>query len=170
MLLVLLKQRKRSDPGDPVNPHPFLLANRLVRGSYVSLQSALAHHGLIPEHVPVVTSVTTLRPGRRKTPLGDFEYRHIKPGFFHGFVVVEVGEGQQAFVAGQEKALLDLLYLSPSSDSAEFVGELRLQNLERLDLEMLARLAVASGRPRLLTAAAIVEEVARQKAGEYEGL
>ena len=43
-------------------PHPFLVANRLVRGSYVSLQSALAHHGVIPEHVPVTTSVTTGRP------------------------------------------------------------------------------------------------------------
>jgi len=30
-------------PYQKVKPHPFLVANRLVRGSYVSLQSALAH-------------------------------------------------------------------------------------------------------------------------------
>lgn len=35
-------------PFQKVLPHPFLVANRLVGGSYVSLQSALAHHGLIP--------------------------------------------------------------------------------------------------------------------------
>jgi predicted transcriptional regulator of viral defense system len=28
---------------------PFLIANRLIRGSYVSLQSVLGHYGLIPE-------------------------------------------------------------------------------------------------------------------------
>jgi hypothetical protein len=42
-----------------------------------SLQSALAHHGLIPEHVPVVTSVTTGRPQRRENAFGSFQYRHL---------------------------------------------------------------------------------------------
>ena len=63
-------------PYRKAKPHPFLVANRLVRGSYVSLQSALAHHGLVPEHVPVTTSVTTGRPQRRENPLGSFEYHH----------------------------------------------------------------------------------------------
>lgn len=39
------------------NPHPFVVANRLVSGSYVSLQMALAYYHLIPEHTAVVTSV-----------------------------------------------------------------------------------------------------------------
>jgi predicted transcriptional regulator of viral defense system len=43
-------------PWRKVEPHPFLVANRLRRGTYVSLQSALAWHGVIPEHVPVVNS------------------------------------------------------------------------------------------------------------------
>jgi predicted transcriptional regulator of viral defense system len=49
-------------PYQKTSPHPFLIANRLVRASYVSLQAALAHYSLIPEHVPVVTSVTPARP------------------------------------------------------------------------------------------------------------
>ena len=57
-------------PFQKVRPHPFLVANRLVQGSYVSCQSALAHYGLIPEYVPVVTSVAAARPGRWETPLG----------------------------------------------------------------------------------------------------
>ncbi len=36
-------------PFQKVPPHPFMVANQLVRGSYVSCQSALAHYGLIPE-------------------------------------------------------------------------------------------------------------------------
>ena len=151
-------------------PHPFLVANHLVRGSYVSLQSALAYHGLIPEHVPVVTSVTTSRPGRRETPLGDFEYHHIKPEFFYGYDVIEVEGNQTALVAGPEKAILDLVYLHPGSDSREYLDELRLENLERLDLEELGRLAESSGRPKLRRATAIVGTIARQEAEEYEAL
>ncbi|MGQ9767067.1 MAG: type IV toxin-antitoxin system AbiEi family antitoxin domain-containing protein, partial [Anaerolineae bacterium] len=48
-------------PFQKVKPHPFVVANRMARGSYVSLQAALAHYGLIPEAVPAVTSVTTAR-------------------------------------------------------------------------------------------------------------
>ena len=40
-------------PWRKVEPHPFLLANSLRRGTYVSLQSALAWHGTIPEYVPM---------------------------------------------------------------------------------------------------------------------
>lgn len=50
--------------------HPFAVANALKKASYVSLQSALAHYGMIPEHVPVTTSVTTGRPEEVGTQLG----------------------------------------------------------------------------------------------------
>ena len=44
-------------PYQKVKPHPFYVANRLVRGSYVSCQSALTFYGLIPESVPTAVSV-----------------------------------------------------------------------------------------------------------------
>jgi len=157
-------------PYRKVKPHPFLVANYLVRGSYVSLQSALAYHGLIPEHVPVVTSMTTLRPGYRETPLGHFAYHHVKPEYFYGYDLIEVEEKQTALVANPEKALLDLVQLRPGSDSREYLEGLRLQNLERLDLEELGRLAESSGRPKLLRAASIVRVIARQEAEEYKSL
>ena len=157
-------------PYRKVKPHPFLVANYLVRGSYVSLQSALAYHGLIPEHVPVVTSMTTLRPRYRETPLGHFAYHHIKPENFYGYDLIEVEEKQTALVANPEKALLDLVQLRPGSDSREYLEGLRLQNLERLDLEELGRLAESSGRPKLLRAASIVRVIARQEAEEYKSL
>lgn len=67
-------------PWRKVEPHPFLVANRLRRGTYVSLQSALAWHGVIPEHVPVVTKCfrtllaeeeghPLLKTGRNQTPM-----------------------------------------------------------------------------------------------------
>src|ERR1700760_1677773 len=39
-------------------PHPFLLANQILGPSYVSMESALSHYGLIPERVYTTTSVT----------------------------------------------------------------------------------------------------------------
>jgi hypothetical protein len=112
-------------------PHPFLVANRLVRGSYVSLQSALAHHGLIPEHVPVTTSVTSGRPQRRENAFGSFEYHHCRPDRLTGYRLERLGGGQEALVATPGKALADLIHLVPGADSTAYLSELRL-NLEKL--------------------------------------
>ncbi|MFL7809737.1 MAG: hypothetical protein AB8I80_13965 [Anaerolineae bacterium] len=59
-------------PYQKVKPHSFLLANRLKPSSDVSLQSALAFYGLIPEAVLEVTSVTTTRPAHWETALGSY--------------------------------------------------------------------------------------------------
>ena len=58
-------------PWDKRIPHPFLVANRLVPGSYVSGLSALAFVQAIPEYVAEVTSVTPGRPQQRHTALED---------------------------------------------------------------------------------------------------
>ncbi len=155
-------------PFEKSRPHPFLVANRIVHASYVSLQSALSFYGLIPEHVPVVTSVTTLRPWRWENPLGTFGYRHIGTDFFYGSRVVDLGEGQTAMVAIPEKALLDLIHLQPGASSEAYLDELRLENMEILDLNKLDGMADASGRPKLKRAARLIAEIAAVEAEEYE--
>lgn len=159
-----------SRPYRRVEPHPFLIANSLVRPSYVSLQSALAYHGLIPEHVAVVTSVARARPGRRTTPLGEFDFRHLRSGLFFGFRPFEVVAAQMALVALPEKALLDLAALTPGADEAGFLEGLRLQNLERLDRDRLARFAAEAGSPKLRRAAVVLQRLAEREAEEYEEL
>jgi predicted transcriptional regulator of viral defense system len=157
-------------PFQKVRPHPFLVANRLVLGSYVSLQSAMAHYGLIPEAVPVTTSVTSDRPGRWETPLGAYEFRHIQGELLTGYRWMEVAEGQPAYVASPEKALLDLVYLEPEADSSRYLEELRLQHLEVLDVNELSRLAEHSGKPKLKRAAERIARLAEQEGEEYEAL
>jgi len=157
-------------PFQKVKPHPFLIANRMVRASYVSLQAALAYYGLIPEYVPVVTSVTTVRPGRWETPLGVYEFRHVKTGLLFGYQLTDLGGGQKAFVATSEKALLDLVYLQPGGDSPAYLGELRLQNLDRLDPEELRRQADRTGSPKLRRAAEFVVELRRTETQKCETL
>ncbi|HED04851.1 MAG TPA: hypothetical protein ENI60_08880 [Candidatus Fraserbacteria bacterium] len=155
-------------PFQKIRPHPFVIANHMVRGSYVSLQSALAYYGLIPEVVQVVTSATTARPGRWRTPLGSYAFRHIKGELFFGYHRVEVSPGQRAFIATPEKALLDLVYLQPGGDSQAYLQELRLQNLERLDLDALQQMAERAGKPKLRRVVAYVARLARVEAEEYE--
>lgn len=157
-------------PFQKIRPHPFLVANRLRPSSYVSLQSALAYDDLIPEAVPVVTSVTTARPAGWETNLGSYTFRHIMLELFFGYERVEVSPGQHAFVAWPEKALLDLVYLQPGGDSPHYLHELRLQNLERLDLGRLQEIADRAGRPKLQRATQVIVEQARGEAGEYERL
>jgi predicted transcriptional regulator of viral defense system len=69
---------------DPHSQYPYskgILANLIYGPSYVSLEYALQHHNLIPEAVHVVTSVTTGREKRYRTPVGDFDYAHMPQRF-----------------------------------------------------------------------------------------
>jgi hypothetical protein len=133
---------------------PYALATRLRRPSYVSLQSALQYHGVIPEGVPVVTSVTTVRPGRVPTPVGVYIYRHVHRSLFWGYQRVDLLGGQGFYVASPEKALLDLFHLTPGPLDQRFIAELRLDPDGQLDLGRLAELAKQTARPKLVHAAA----------------
>ena len=147
-------------------PDPLAVASRLRVPSYVSLQTALSYHGVIPESAPVVTSVTTNRPGRLETPLGAFLYRHIKRALFWGYREVDDGEGQKAFVAVPEKALLDLFYLTPGAIEPSFVHELRLAP-GHLDLVRLRAFATRAAKPKLVRAAALtIRVVEEERKGE----
>lgn len=157
-------------PFQKTKPHPFRVANLLVRSSYVSLQSALAYYGLIPEYTPFTTSITTLRPTSWKTPLGNFSYRHVQSILFYGFKRIEVSPEQFAFVATPEKALLDLIHLTPRADDASYLDELRLQNLDQLNRETLLDFARRSGQPKLRRAAQELVKRAAQERSEFETL
>jgi len=146
-----------SEHHQKTKPHPFLVANQLKRASYVGLQAALEYHNLIPEYVSSITSVTTGRPERLDTPLGSFIFKHIKKSLFFGYQSIDLGEGQSAFIATPEKALLDLLYLTPDSNSLDYLRELRLQNSETLNNGLLIELADRSGSRKLMRAARRIE-------------
>ena len=91
-------------------PFELAIAATLNRPSYISLEKAFEYHGIIPEAVHVFTSVTTKRPRRWQTPLGVFDYRHIRENLFWGYQSITLS-GQTAFMAAPEKALLDFFYL-----------------------------------------------------------
>ncbi len=95
--------------------HPFVLAQHLQPGSYVSGESALSYHGWIPEAVQVVLSMTTKGKSvnYEHSILGKFEIRRmtVKTGYFFQAVTRHEMHNQVALIAEPIRALLDLVYL-----------------------------------------------------------
>lgn len=82
----------------------------LCRPSYISLEWALSHYGLIPEAAGAVTCVTSRLNRKYTNKFGRFIYRHVKPELFWGYM--PKGNGLPYLVAEPEKALLDHFYLN----------------------------------------------------------
>jgi len=153
-----------------LEPHPFVIANRLVAGSYISLEMALSYYSLIPEYVAVITSVTTGRPGEWMNEFGRFFYRHIHRRYFFGLEYRLLANRQYAYIAYPEKALLDLIYFRKRGASLDFIQALRLQNLEQLDLDRLRQFTRLFNKPKLDRAATIIAQLVEAEAAEYEVL
>jgi hypothetical protein len=96
--------------GYPTKPHPFCLAQYIYGPSYISLESALSYHQLIPEAVYTTTSVCTKRSKEFHTPLGVFSFNHL-PGI-NFFTEVELikEDDYQFFMAKPWKAICDYVF------------------------------------------------------------
>lgn len=100
----LFPQEKSRIKGDEI-------ASFLYGPSYLSLETALAWYGFIPEMVYAYVSVTSRINRRFPNELGTFIYRHIKPQLFWGYAEIKTEYGH-ILIAEPEKALLDYLYLN----------------------------------------------------------
>lgn len=90
----------------------FEIANRIYPPSYVSLETALAYYGLIPESVYGVTSVSTRRTRQFNTPIVRYSYKTLNPRLYFGYDIVGYN-GKNSKIAMIEKAILDYLYINP---------------------------------------------------------
>lgn len=95
---------------------PFKVAEFLASPfpSYISLQSALFHHGMISQIPAATYAVSTGRAKKHETEVGTYLIQHIDPVFFQGF---EVLGREQIKMASPEKALLDFFYLGASNSA-----------------------------------------------------
>lgn len=82
------------------------LAVELCYPAYISLESALASHGLIDQLPTGLTLVTTKRSVIYQVGGTSLEFAHLKPTLFFGYKI-----NGQTQIARPEKALLDVLYL-----------------------------------------------------------
>lgn len=135
----------------------FYIASLLKQPSYISLEKAFEYHNLIPEAVYVYTSVTPKRQGEFISKAGRFDYRHIKSSLFWGYHSVTF-DNQTAFIASPEKALLDFFYLKNVKITMDYLEEMRLQNIEVVDLVKLSEYAKKFKKPSMLYAAETIKK------------
>ena len=113
--------------------HTFGLAQRIHGPSYISLESALAHHGWIPEAVYTVASISTKRARDFDTPLGYFSYTCIPQSpLFAGVHRIIVDSYTCFFVASPLKALADYVYVNRCNWDGQtpVIGSLRVDETE----------------------------------------
>lgn len=116
-----------------------LVANALYGPSYVSLEFVLSHHGLIPEAVHQITSVTTRRAKIYDTILGRFSYQTIPTKVYPiGVQSVKNDMGHFYLMASPEKALCDMLMLTPNLNVHSVGALVTLLELDwRIDVDEL---------------------------------
>jgi len=119
-----------------------VLAGLIYGPSYVSLETALSHHGLIPERVDEVTCISTKRPRVFETPLGRFSYRTVAARIFLVGVALVEAEGGSYLLASPEKALCDRVAIVRNLRAQRDVPKLLADEL-RIDVGDLAEFDIA---------------------------
>jgi len=106
---------------------PIVLADKIYKPSYLSLEYALNYHGIIPDIPGIYTSVTTRKTETFQNEFGTYTYQKIKPELFTGYEIIQ-SENLSYAIANPEKALFDYLYLNKNKcvEDFEFWRELRI--------------------------------------------
>ena len=159
--------------GESLRRRPFcreLLANLIYGPSYISLEYALHYHGLTPERVETITSVTCGRSRTFDSPVGTFSYRMIPMEAFRtGMDQVELDDGRSFLIAIPEKALADRIVadrgagISTQKELHDYLlVSLRIDPASLRDLDP-ARLAEISRHYRSRKVKLLADLVRRQK-------
>ncbi|MBI4090403.1 MAG: hypothetical protein HY422_00060, partial [Candidatus Komeilibacteria bacterium] len=106
-------------------PAKFEIANNLVRPSYISFETALSYHKIIPETVYSITSATTQRSQSFGIREQSYQFYRIKKTLYFGYTPIKL-RGSVILMATPEKALLDYVYL---------VSLKKKDTVERIDLK-----------------------------------
>jgi len=117
----------------------YFVANKIWKPSYISMESALAYYDFIPEGVFTITSTTTRNTASYSTPVGNFDYRSIKPILFFGYRLI--AKREFTYKMGEpEKVILDFFY-SRKLNSFESIEAIRFNNSQVKELIDMAKLA-----------------------------
>ncbi len=138
-----------------------LVANLMVKESYLTALWALEFHGLMSEHGDeeeghwrgepdgfYTCATVNSRTYDYENPFGQFRYYKLKPSLMFGAQPTLV-EGKRVWVATPEKAVLDYLFVTPRDWGVRRLLERGFQCIYTLDLEMLRFMAVRYRSPRL---------------------
>lgn len=143
-----------AEPYRKSHAHPFSVAPLLCFPSHVSLESALAHHELIPEAVYGVTSATQQRSREYRTPLGHYTFVRIPVcDPVAGVRAVRLDPQWWAFVASPLRAIADLVYtrrqIDWRTDGIGFLTDSMRIDPEELPIDDLDEILAAFRNPRV---------------------
>jgi predicted transcriptional regulator of viral defense system len=113
---------------------PYIVANLLVKDSYVSFESALSYYGMFDQLTNKVISIAKNR--YKAVHLGNTEYGfvNVKDQFFFGWQEVTI-DGKVARIATAEKALVDIIHFHKSKYSVDLVIEKLQEHRDSLDMK-----------------------------------
>lgn len=152
-----------------------ILANLIYGPSYISLDYALQWHGMIPEAVHTMTSVTSGRSRTFTTPFGTFSYWHIPLRAYQvGMDRVAVDDKRAFLIATPEKALADRI-AAERGTGIRSLGELKVHleenlrvdsdELGKLDPDRLAKIADSMRSRKVKLLSRLVSRLGRTEGG-----
>lgn len=130
---------------------PLCLAGSIYGPSYISFESALSWHGMIPERVTETLSATVRRAASFENTFGRYRFQTI-PKAIYPVGITRVTESDLPFlIASPTKALIDRIAREPAfrsmTDVARWLEAMRIELPPHLDHTQLAECAAGYGRP-----------------------
>ena len=133
------------------NLDPLCLAGSIYGPSYISFETALAWHGMIPERVSEILSATIKRAASFENDFGHFRYLAI-PKSVYPLGIHRITNSDLPFlIASPTKALVDRIAREAGfrsiADVARWWKEMRIELASALDHSQLQECAEGYGRP-----------------------
>lgn len=133
------------------NLDPLCLAGSIYGPSYISFETALAWHGMIPERVTEILSTTIKRAASFENDFGHFRYLAI-PKFIYPIGIHRMTDSDLPFLmASPTKAIVDRIAREAGfrsvADVARWWKAMRIELLSDLDHSQLQECADGYGRP-----------------------
>ncbi|MDA0766717.1 MAG: hypothetical protein O3A92_07835 [Verrucomicrobia bacterium] len=133
------------------NLDPLCLAGSIYGPSYISFETALSWHGMIPEGVTEVVSATIKRAASFENDFGRFRYQPI-PKAVYPVGILRVTDSDLPFlIASPTKAIIDRIARESGfrsmADVARWLEGMRVELPSGLDRAQLVECADGYGRP-----------------------
>lgn len=142
----------------------YYLSGRVYEPSYISLESAFAYYGFIPESVYRITAVSTRKTWQSSFNEIIFSYRTISKDCFFGYDLLN-WKNTVIKMAEPEKAIIDYFYLNPGLNSPEKISGMRFnagQIMEQTDWQKLKEYLVLCRNKALEKRMYIFERVIKE--------
>lgn len=112
---------------------PYVVANLLVKESYVSFESALAYRGMFDQLTDKIISISKMQYKDLQLNSVEYSFVTVKENLFLGFEDVVI-EGHSARIATAEKALIDMVQFHRSKYTVDLVIEKLKEYENSLDM------------------------------------